>query len=430
MKHIYIFTLLFISTVIQAQEIEWQNTIGGNNTDYLQDIDQTTDGGYILGGSSSSDISGDKEENSIGQLDYWVVKLNNIGEIECQNTIGGSSFDRLRAISQTIDGGYILGGFSFSDQSGDKDENSNGASDYWVIKLDDMGEIEWQNTIGGNGNEEFTTLQQTADGGYIIGGHSGSGISGDKTEELIGERDYWILKLDATGEIEWQNTIGGDQEDHLEAIVQTDDGGYIIGGKSESNISGDKTENSNGDFDYWVLKLDATGNIEWQNTIGANNHDDLESIDKTIDGGYILGGYSDSDATGDKSENSLGSDDYWVVKVNAVGEVVWENTIGGASQEELYYISQRNDGNFVLGGFSSSNISEDKTEDSIGGFDYWVLMLNNQGDIIWQNTIGGSSSDVLWSLDITNDGGIIIPGSSASNISGDKDENSNGASDY
>ncbi|MBK7853609.1 MAG: hypothetical protein IPJ79_00665 [Bacteroidetes bacterium] len=136
-------------------------------------------------------------------------------------------------------------------------------------------EIEWQNTIGGSGYDRLFSSQQTNDGGYITGGISYSNISGDKTENCIGNWDYWIVKTDATGNIQWQNTIGGNGNDFLLSIQQTVDGGYILGGSSASNISGDKTENSNGWDDYWLVKTDATGNIQWQNTIGGNDWDEL-----------------------------------------------------------------------------------------------------------------------------------------------------------
>jgi len=234
------------------------------------------------------------------------------------------------------------------------------------VKLDSTGNIQWQNTIGGSGYDQLYSIQQTSDGGYILGGYSNSGISGDKTESSQGDYDYWVVKLDAIGNIQWQTTIGGNDADWLYSVQQTTDGGYILGGYSLSDISGDKTEGTQGGNDYWVVKLDASGNIQWQNTIGGNNDDNLSSIQQTTDGGYILGGYSYSDISGDKTENSQGSDDYWVVKLNASGNIQWQNTIGGSGYDQLYSIQQTSDGGYILGGYSESNISGDKTENSQG----------------------------------------------------------------
>ena len=432
-KRLLVIALFFVALGVvsaQAPPIEWQNTIGGSGNDQLYSVDQTTDGGYILGGNSASDISGDKTENSQGNFDYWVVKLDTAGAIQWQNTIGGSSFEILRSIQQTGDGGYILGGFSLSSISGDKTENSQGNYDYWVVKLDASGSIQWQNTIGGSSTDELNSIQQTADGGYILGGHSSSNISGDKTENSQGSFDYWVVKLDAVGAIQWQNTIGGWEFDYLYSIQQTSDGGYVLGGRSWSGISGDKTDTSRGGNDYWVVKLDSTGLIQWQNTIGGSINDFLISIEQTADGGYILGGWSSSDSTGDKTEDSQGGRDYWVVKLDIAGSIQWQNTIGGSGTDRLESIQQTSDGGYVMGGVSDSPISGDKTEDSLGGDDYWVVKLDTAGAIQWQNTIGGSGNDQLYSIQQTTDGGYVMGGYSLSNISGDKTENSQGNWDY
>ena len=236
--------LVFIFSCAVAQEIEWQNTIGGNGHDQLRAVRQTGDGGCILGGASVSNISGDKTENSNGDYDYWIVKTDAAGNIQWQNSIGGSGYDYLIAIEQTNDMGYILGGFSSSDSSGDKAENNWDTSsityDYWIVKTDSLGNIQWQNNIGGNGVDQLSSIQQTADGGYILGGFSNSNISGDKAENCLGPWDYWIVKTDSLGNIQWQNTIGGNGVDDLESIKQTADGGYILSGVSGSGISGDK----------------------------------------------------------------------------------------------------------------------------------------------------------------------------------------------
>ena len=184
-----------------------------------------------------------------------------------------------------------------------------------MVKLDASGNIEWQNTIGGSAWDYLHSVIQTSDRGYLLGGYSASGISGDKTEASLGATDYWVVKLDATGNIEWQNTIGGSSDDALFSVIQATDNGYMLGGYSASGISGDKTEASLGGTDYWVVKLDATGNIEWQNTIGGSSDDYLYSVIQNSDGDYLLAGYSYSGVSGDKTEANLGDADYWVIKL-------------------------------------------------------------------------------------------------------------------
>jgi hypothetical protein len=418
-----------LPSITFCQEIEWQNTIGGYYSDDITSIQQTTDGGYILGGHSTSIISGDKTEDSNGGYDFWIVKTDSLGVIQWQNTIGGDDHDYLSSIQLTTDGGYIMGGYSLSDVSGDKTENSNGWYDFWMVKTDSTGNIQWQNTIGGSEIDWLESIQQTSDGGYILAGSSSSDISGDKTENKIGGSDYWIIKIDSVGMIQWQNTIGGSNDDFLLSIQQISGGGYILGGYSHSNISGDKTENSNGATDYWIVKTDSVGQILWQNTIGGSGYDLFYSIQYTHDGGYMLGGKSFSNISGDKTENSNGSLDYWIVKTDSVGMIQWQNTIGGNGEDSFYSIRQTDDGGYILGGESRSNISGDKTE-YCDFTDYWIVKIDTAGNLQWQNTIGGYGVDVPNSTIPTTDGGYIVGGKSYSDISGDKTENSNGASDY
>ena len=167
------------------------------------------------------------------------------------------------------------------------------------------------------------------------------------------------ISLSQAPEIEWQNTIGGTFSDILNSIQPTYDGGYILGGRSDSGISGDKTDNGNGGMDFWVVKLDSLGNIQWQNTIGGNDADYLYSIEQTIDSGYILGGVSNSGISGDKSESNIGfpgSTDFWVVKISSAGIIEWENTIGGSAEDKLTFIHQTSENGFIVGGYSNSPI--------------------------------------------------------------------------
>ena len=275
---------------------------------------ETDDGGFLLGGYSLSGISGDKTEASIG-YDYWIIKIYSNGNLLWQNTIGGSGNDLLFDVEATDDGGFLLGGYSDSDLSGDKTEDGRGGYDYWVVKVNALGAQEWQRTLGGSSNDYLFSLAPSGDGGFLLGGYSDSELSGDKVETGPGGFDYWILKLDASGNEVWQNTIGGSLDDYLFSIAPSTDGSYLLGGHSQSGISGDKTDASRGDFDYWAVEVDASGSIAWQTTIGGSMAENLRSATATTDGGYLLGGYSSSGISGDKTEESLGSNDYWIVRL-------------------------------------------------------------------------------------------------------------------
>lgn len=432
MKSIFTQSLLLACLTVYGQNpaIEWQNTIGGTLTDDITALQPTSDGGYIIFGYSDSNISGDKTENSNGGVDLWVVKVGSAGAIQWQNTIGGSTTDFGLWIEQTPDNGYIIGAGSDSNISGDKTEDSRGGNDYWIIKLDEGGNIEWQKTYGGAQPEFETRVLPTADGGYIVGGYSDSGISGDKTEPSKGQRDFWVLKLNSVGDIVWQKSIGGTTVDRMQEILIANDGNYILAGYSNSGISGDKTEANRGMYDYWVLKINTTGAILWQKTIGGSGNDILRDIIQTSDGGYLVGGYSDSNISGDKTENSHGGMDYWLVKLNATGNMEWQKTIGSNGIDYLRSIVELNDGTYMVSGYSDGNISGDKTVVSNGGYDFWPVKISNTGTILGQASIGGSLDESSGFSIPTADGGFVIGLTSGSNISGDKSEDSEGEYDY
>jgi hypothetical protein len=422
--------------------IKAQRTIGGSLTDNLTSINITKDGGLIAGGYSYSNISGEKTENSRGGYDYWVVKFDSLGSIQWDKTIGGSNLDWLTSLTQTSDGGYILGGLSYSNISGEKTENSRGDDDYWIVKLDSSGNIQWDKTIGGSDLDGLNSLQQTSDGGYILGGGSRSNISGEKTENRRGgyEFDYWIVKLDNLGNIQWDKTIGGNSGDNLQSIQQTADNGYILGGNSSSGISGEKTENNRGSNytdDYWIIKLDSLRNIQWDKTIGGSANDYYSFAQQTSDGGYILGGSSTSDISGEKTQRNRGGNgafDYWAVKIDSTGNIQWDKTIGGYRNDNLYALQQTGDDGYILGGASYSNISREKTENNrdvtLNTADYWVVKLNGSGKIQWDKTIGGSDNDYLINIKEIGKDRYVAGGYSYSGISGDKTQSSRGVTDY
>jgi hypothetical protein len=301
------------------------------------------------------------------------LKLDGSGNITWQHTYGGDQPDFEAFGEQTSDGGYIVGGYSDSDISGDKTDPTNGQRDFWVLKLDGNGDIVWQNSIGGSMVDEVLMTTQTTDGGYIIGGFSNSPASGDKSEPSEGDRDYWIVKLNSNGSVQWENTIGGDQNDLVRDVIQTVDGGYLVGGYSKSNISGDKSENSQGDFDYWIVKLDSNGVVVWENTIGGSGIDYPRDIVQLADGSYMIAGWSNSNISGDKTIASNGGYDYWLVKLDSGGTIIAQNSIGGSGDESGTYIHVKPGGNLVMGCSSDSNTSGDKGDDNEGMDDYWIF---------------------------------------------------------
>ncbi|MBL0300259.1 MAG: T9SS C-terminal target domain-containing protein [Cytophagaceae bacterium] len=414
----------------QVPNIVWDKTLGGNYDDILSSIIATSDGGLVVGGGSYSGVSGDKTESSRGGLDYWIVKLNANRQKVWDKTIGGNSDDNLQSILATIDGGFLLAGYSTSSNTGDKTEPSKGFSDYWIVKLNSNGQKIWDKTIGGDKDDIFRSIVATSDGGFLLVGSSNSGISGDKTEPSKGFSDYWIVKLNSDGQKIWDKTFGGELFELFPKIISLSDGGFAVGGISLSGISGDKTEPSKGGYDFWIVKINENGIKIWDKSIGGSGDEYLNSIAVTSDGGFVVAGDSDSQISGDRTESSKGLSDYWVVKVNSNGQKIWDKTIGGNNNDLNSSIMATFDGGVIVGGQSASDDSGDKTDPSKGGFDYWIVKLDINGLKIWDKTIGHNNNNYSPRIVGNLDGSFLVGGYSESGVSGDKTEPSNGVYDY
>jgi len=396
--------------------IEWQKNFGGTKKEIAYSIDQTADGGYIVAGISESKDN-DVETNR-GFRDFWILKLNEIGEIKWKKNFGGSEFERAKSIIQTSDGGYIFVGDSDSD-NGDL-MGSKGNYDCWVLKLDNDGNIVWKKNYGGSERDFANAIQQTTDGGFVIAGYSWSS-DGDINNSYNLE-DYWIFKLDNMGEIQWSRKYGGSGRDFANSIEQTSDGGYIIAGETFS-IDGD-VGGTNGRNDAWIIKLSSDGEIEWNKVFGGYFNDYASSVRQTTDDGYIIAGQAMSE-DGDLSSNN-GNWDYWIFKLDNQGNLLWSKSYGGSMWDYARAIEQTIDGGYIVGGYSLS--SDHDVEDNIGYEDYWILKLDSSGNIEWKGNYGGTFSDRAQAIKQTNDNGYIIAGYSWS-FDEDVDGN-NGEEDF
>jgi hypothetical protein len=337
-------------------DLDWQKSYGGSGNDFLQSFDLTNDGGFILAGTSNSSKSIDKKDDCIGDKDIWIIKLNAKGAEEWQKTLGGYSQEKTHSIAQTKDGGYILGCTSSSGKSGSKTEESFGSEDCWILKLDYKGNIEWQKTYGGDYVDELRSIEQTTDGGYIVGAYSNSSYSGSKEQEAIGEGDYWIFKLDKDGTMSWQKTIGGNGDDHLYVTHQTYDGGYIIGGNSNSVNGGDKNSGNVSGTDVWLLKLQQDGGILWQKTYDFGEVDNITSLLENEDHTFLIGCYSKgkNDRLSRKSKSQEdGTEDFIAIKLNENGEEIWKKTAGSNGIDILKKVVETRDGGYLLAGTSN-----------------------------------------------------------------------------
>ena len=391
-----------INTNNKTGQIEWQKSYGGNAGDQAFSIKHTFDNGYIIAGRSNS---GDGDRTiAKGYNDYWIVKLSTEGELEWQKSYGGSWDDNANSIFNTIDGGYIVAGTSAS-KDGDI-TLSKGNGDYWVVKLTYNGELEWQKSYGGSLNDEANSIIQTSDGGYIVAGTSAS-EDGDIT---LYKRtyDYWIVKLSTEGELEWQKSYGGNGSDMANSIIQTRDGGYIVAGNSDSN-DGDLTL-PKGSTDYWIVKLSLDGELEWQKSYGGSQEDVANSIIQTSDGGYIVAGKSNS-ADGDITD-PRGLYDYWIVKLSTDGELEWQKSYGSFISDDPSSLIQTIDGGYIIVG-NTEGSGRDVTIFK-GSNDYWIVKLRTDGELEWQKSYGGSKIDIASSIIQNLNGSYVIAGSSNS----------------
>jgi hypothetical protein len=288
--------------------MEWNRAYGGSDLEHAYSIEQTIDGGYIFAGVAAS-TDGDVTDIYDG-WDYWVVKIDPVGNIEWQQTLGGTYEDVASTVIEADDGGYVVAGYTRS-YDGDV-SNNDGFTDSWVIKLSSTGVVEWDKTFGGLGADEAKDILKTQNGGYTILSHTTSYNTGDVSGHL-GYTDYWLVGINSTGELLWQKCIGGSGEDRGRALVQTSDGGFVMFGDSES--SGGIISNPLGGADFWLVKTDSAGNLLWEKSYGGTMGDIAVGFSPTLDNGFVLTGFTWS-TNGDLAGiTNKGLSDIWVVKL-------------------------------------------------------------------------------------------------------------------
>ena len=391
-------------------EIEWTKTLGGAQEDFAFSVIQTLDGNLMVFGYTSS-TDGDIIDKTVQENDYWLIKLTMDGSIIWSKTYGGSGEDVGEKVIQTNDGGYAIVGYSMS-SDGDA-SNNEGAHDNWLLKLDASGNILWEKSFGFSGHDHAYSVIQTEDGGFFITGFldvtaSGGGGNSKTQNTLHGVGEFWCHKLNRNGETIWRKYFGGSSNDRSYDAVQANDGGFVVTGFSESNDF--DISNSKGSYDIWVIKLDINGNLVWEKSLGGAEIDQSRAITKTSDNGYIVAGNSFS-VDGDISSN-LGSSDFFLIKLNDNGNIVWSKNFGGSNFDYATAINATSDG-FVVSGYSRS--SDNQLTSNYGDNDFWVIKINNQGNLIWQKSFGGSNLDFAFDAIETLEGEIIVVGETESN---------------
>ena len=415
---------------------EWTKRIGGTRYDYITSVSETTDGGYIVGGYfylSSIDLGNGINLVNSGSYDGMVIKYGSSGEVEWAKGIGGDSDDNIASVSETTDGGYIVGGYfksSYIDLGNEISLNNQSSStrynDGMIIKLE---KTELPNPtvvqakgIGGTYLDYITSVASTSDGGYLVGGYFES--SSIELENGIiltnnGGKDGVIIKYNSMDEVEWAQEIGGSKDDEIESVIEASDGGYLVGGYFLSTSV--KLENgeeliNKGVRDAIIIKYSSSGEIEWTKTIGGNDLDELTSMTSTSDKGFIVGGYFHSKSIDLGNEISLttnGGADGMLIKYSAEGEVEWARKIGGKSYDFIVSVIETSDGGYVAGGrFESSSIDlgNEISLTNKGKYDGMLIKYSSEGSVEWAQGIGETSSDTITSVAESSDGGCVVVG--------------------
>ncbi len=345
-------------------QIQFQRTVGGTMSEDGRSIVQTTDGGYVLAGRTSS--------FGAGNQDMYIVKLDAGGTLQWSRTVGGTSEDGGFSIIQTIDGGYAITGRTYSFGTGNKD--------MYIVKLDAGGALQWSRTVGGTANEDAWSIIQTTDGGYVVAGNTnsfGAGLS-----------DMFIVRLDSSGTYQWCRTIGGTADENASSVKQTTNGGYIVAGSTNSFGVGLN--------DIFIVKLDGNGTLLWSKTVGGTNSDGAGSIILNTDGGYTVAGVTASFSAGDY--------DFYIVKLDTSGTILWSKTVGGTGTDGVNSIIQTTDGGFAAAGWETSF--------GTGNVDMYIVKLDASGTFQWSRTImeGSVYSDQALSIIQTTGGGLAVAG--------------------
>jgi predicted RNase H-related nuclease YkuK (DUF458 family) len=368
---IIIMAVLPVVTLAQPDSL-WSRTFGGTDLDICESLQQTSDGGYLLGGETFF---------GAGDWDFWLVKTDANGNRVWDRIFGGSSTEVCRSVQQTSNGGYVLGGYTGSFGAG--------SADFWLVKTDSNGYSVWSRTFGGSASDACYSVQETTDGGFILGGYT--------TSFGAGGLDFWLVKTNSNGDSLWSRTFGGVATDHCYSVQQTTDGGYILAGDTYSFGAGQS--------DFLLVKTDGNGNRLWSRTLGGSGHDGCNAVRQTTDGGYIIGGST--------SSSGAGSGDFWLVKMDSNGYSVWSHTFGGSASDACHSVQETTDGGFILGGYTESY--------GAGESDFWLVKTNANGDSLWSRTFGGTDNDRCESIQQTTDGGYVLGGYTESYGAGGSD---------
>ena len=453
-----------------SQKVNWQKNIESGTQDFLSGLAITVDGQYLVSGSSiqnnQNPSTGSTKTLTNKGYDYHILKLDQQGQKVWEKYFSGNQHDYLSSTTSTLEGGFLLAGTSYSSLALDKKDRSNGSSDIWLIKIDENGEEEWQKTIGTRYSEEARTVTQTTEDGYIVAGSTNHPKLG------YGSKDVLVTKLDKKGKITSQLILGGKGLDEVEKVIPTKDGGVLMGIYSRSssyegqakpkinskdmispnsgginsnttntsqpsaNHSGSnnysssdnqnstenyditfygKAYNNYGEGDYWIVKLDKNGSVQWEKNFGGSEDDHIRTMALT-DSGYIIGGESRSETSGNKRAKLEEGTDLWVLALDEDGNEQWQQSYNFQNRDVMMSINNIQNLNsetkgFLIGGFTQTEGKVQKDDET-----FWMLYIDKNGKEVWRKYVEGKdkkAEERLTEAILTRDGSYVLAGTSA-----------------
>ncbi len=368
---------------------QWARKYGGSNVDIPFSIKVTTDGGTVVAGYTDSKDGDVSTQPNREYWDLWVIKLNRCGDIEWERSFGGSNYESARDVLQTTDGGYIVAGETNSTDGGVV-SGYGGTKDIWILKLSAAGNLVWQKRYGGSGLDIANHIHLLDDGSFYLTASSSSNdgnISGN--HGTAGYTDGVLMKLDASGNLLWSRCFGGSKNEELFDLEIINGRTYLAG--FANSTDGDIPPQQK-NYDVWLLALDANGNKVYSKVYGGSQNDVAYSMTRGNDGSLTLAGYTTSN-DGDVS-GARGSQDYWVININpANGNKNWQRVLGGTDADYANSVITDADGGYIVAGISYSDDGD--VAAPLGEGDYWVVKLSASGNMIWNQNIGGSGNDHL-----------------------------------
>lgn len=408
----------------------WDQRFGGASSEFAQSLVAAPGGGYVFSGSSYSGADGDRSQASWGHYDIWVVKITENGQKVWDRRFGGTLEDGAVDLVAAPAGGYVTAGFSVSEINGDKSQGSRGGYDYWVVKLAEDGAKTWDRRFGGSERDLGMALVAVPTGGFVVAGYSFSGLNGDRTQASRGSNDFWLVKLDELGNKIWDRRFGGSLDDLCYGLVRVPTGGYLAVGQTLSPAGGDVTQAGRGSNDYWLVKVDELGNKVWDRRFGGAEDDSARGVLALSGGGYLVVGSSRSGAGGDRTEGSRGAEDIWLLKIDENGNKIWDRRYGGTFKELSRALVEQPGQGYLVAGYSESAAEGDKSSGRQGGFDYWVMLVDTNGIKQWDRSFGALNPDFLTdALPAPGAGTFVLLGYSYSGANGDRSQDSRGEVD-